>query len=201
MPLIDLEIPNGDGAVPGDVRAFLREADRRADRIRQGGRTPAFVPCDFEAAYHVLRGIADTELAPGKLLCEWGSGLGVVACLAAMLDYDASGIEVQEDLVAAARRLASDYELPVEFACASFIPPDYEPTGRFGSLHTEATRGEDIGLAVDDLAIVFAYPWPDEEQFIDALFEDRAAIGALLLTYESGGEFRLRRKAAWPSPR
>src|SRR5215470_12496592 len=55
-------------------------------------------------------------------VCEWGSGFGVVACLAAFLEYDAYGIEVDSTLVRASRRLAADFGLPVEFAQGSFIP-------------------------------------------------------------------------------
>src|SRR5436309_15121193 len=104
MPLKDLDLPGGGAAPPADVRAFLREAERRIERFQRTSRSPAFVPSDFAGAYGVLQALAAANLAPGNRFCEWGSGFGVVACLAAMLDFDAYGIEVEAELVDAARR-------------------------------------------------------------------------------------------------
>src|SRR5262249_39441274 len=98
MPLINLELPADAAAVPGDVRALLREAERRIGRFQAESRVPGFVPSDFARAYRALRGVA-AGLAPGNLFCEWGSGFGVVACLAALLDFDDCGIEVAGELV------------------------------------------------------------------------------------------------------
>ena len=42
--------------------------------------------------------------------------------------------------------------------------------------------------------MIFAYPWPDEEQLIEALLERHAGEGALLLTNHGGQDLRLRRK-------
>src|SRR5438034_452260 len=105
MPLVNVPIPSIQADVPGDVSALLREAGDRIERYQTIGRCPAFVPSDHAGAYGVLRAIAETHLAPGNRFCEWGSGFGVVACLAAQLDYDACGIEIDGDLVAASRRL------------------------------------------------------------------------------------------------
>jgi hypothetical protein len=189
-------VPPYDAIVPREVRAFLRDANRRIERFRSPGRFPGFVPCDFEGAYNVLRGLPASGLAPGNLLCEWGSGFGIVACLAAMLEFDASGVEVEWELVGEARRLAGDFELPVEFVCGSFIPPGHaaEPTDEFAWLSMD-TSG-DMDLAPDDLDVVFAYPWPDEERFIRDLFDRHCAVGAVLVTYHGGESFRVRRKTA-----
>jgi hypothetical protein len=203
VPLVDLPVPARCPTVPGDVRVFLREALKRSSRLQRQGRHPAFVPCDYAGAYGVLAGLAAAALTPGNLLCEWGCGLGAVACLAALLDYDACGLEVETDLVGAARRLAADFELPVEFACASFIPQGAAQRrsgcGPFAWLNTEeSATGGDLGLDPGDFDVVFAYPWPDEVDFISALFEDYGAVGAVLVTYEGGKAFRLQRKTARP---
>ena len=63
MPLINLELPTDAAAVPSDVRALLREADRRIERFQAKGGVPGFVPSDFARAYRALRGLA-AGLAP-----------------------------------------------------------------------------------------------------------------------------------------
>ena len=93
IPLVELRLPEVTGVIPRDVRAFLTEADRRIDQFWRDFRIPAFVPCDFVRAYEVLRALSSENLTTGNQFCEWGSGFGVVTCLAAMLDFDACGIE------------------------------------------------------------------------------------------------------------
>ena len=120
MSLADANFPCGAEAIPSDVRAFLREADRRIEDFQSYNHVPGFVPSDFPRVYRVLRAVAEARATPGNLFCEWGSGFGVTACLAAMLDFDAVGIEIDSDLVDAtveqeASRLR---ETPVQ----SFLP-------------------------------------------------------------------------------
>ena len=122
LPLIDLDLTIDVAPLPGDVRAFLREAQRRVQRFCKGHRIPGFIPSDFRAVYTVLRALAEADLAPCELFCEWGSGHGVVTCLASLLGFDACGIEIEADLVDASRELAEDFDLPVNFVQGSFVP-------------------------------------------------------------------------------
>src|SRR6266571_5425895 len=141
MPLADLDLLISRTALPCDVRSFLREAERRIDRFQLTCQIPAFVPSEFEFAYNVLQALASAAPTFGRLFCEWGSGFGVVSCLAAMLEFDACGIEIEESLVDAARRLADDFGLPVEFTRGSFIPQGGEAladtSGDFAWLTTD----------------------------------------------------------------
>ncbi len=121
MPLVDLHLLSNP-TIPTDVRAFLDEAEHRVERFRRDRMTPAFVPSDFTAAYKALCALEEVDLSPGRSFCEWGSGFGVAACLAAMLGFDACGIEAEEELVDCARRLADDFGLPVQYACVQFPP-------------------------------------------------------------------------------
>src|SRR5262249_31679130 len=200
MPLRNVPRLGPVGPIPTDVRAFLREADRRIRGYFRRYHNPAFVPCNFGGAYGVLRHLAAQAEAAGTLFCEWGIGFGRLTCLAAFLEFDAYGIEVDGTLVRASRRLAADHDLPVEFAQGSFIPTGDRMLMRAASSFswlttTEAPAHEELGLATEDFGIIFAYPWPDEERALAQLFERHAGAGALLVTHHGGEDFRLRRKS------
>jgi hypothetical protein len=199
MPLSDVSLAWSGGAVPADVRSFLREADRRIEQFQRSSRVPAFVPSDFEGTYSVLHALMDANLAPGNLFCEWGSGFGVVACLAAMLGFDAMGIEIDGELVDEAQQLADDFGLSVEFMRGSFIPKGGEVFAQVGDGFSwltieESDSHDEFGLDPDDFNVIFAYPWPDEEGVTETLFERYAGKGAVLVTYHGSDDFRLRRK-------
>jgi hypothetical protein len=150
MPLRNVPQPGPVGPIPTEIRAFLREADRRIRRYSRRYRNSAFCPCNFGGAFSILQHLAAQAEAAGTLFCEWGSGFGVVTCLAALLDFDAYGIEVDSTLVRASRRLAADFELPVEFAQGSFIPAGdrilMQAAGSFAWLTTtEAPAHDELG--------------------------------------------------------
>jgi hypothetical protein len=199
MSLVDLEPFVTPEVLPADVRCFLREADRRIERFQLTSRIPAFVASDFAGSYRVLKELARKWVTPGTLFCEWGSGFGVVACLAAMLDFDACGIEIEAELVDAAQQLADDFDLPVRFVQGSFIPRGCEACVAAAddlswlTLEAGGTH-EELGLTPDDFAVIFAYPWPDEERITADLFACHAGAGALLVTYHGGDSFRVRRR-------
>ncbi len=197
MPLVDIDISINGSVLPDDGVAFLREADLRVSQFVRDSpiRITGFVPSDFVTVYHALRAITEANLAPGTSLCEWGSGFGVVASLAAMLRFKVSGIEIERGLVDASRRLADDFGLPVEFVHGSFVPSGAEAYADNNRLVTDPDDAYDKQrLDPDDFDVVFAYPWPGEECLIASLFEKYAAEQALLLTYNQYNSVRLQRK-------
>src|SRR5262245_55151957 len=122
MPLRDVEVALSDVPIPAAVSRFLREADRRIDLFQDRCRVPGFGRRRYITGYGLLRAVAGSGLARGRQFCEWGSGFRVVACLAAMLDFASCGVEVESVLVEEARKLAEDFDLPVEYAAGSYVP-------------------------------------------------------------------------------
>ncbi len=200
MPLQPLPLTHSQLVLSRNVRLFLDEADRRIEHFQRHSRCPAFVPSDYVRVYAALQAVEAAGLARGRSFCEWGSGFGVVASLAALLGFDACGIEAEEELVAEARLLARDFDLPVTFSHGSFLPAGSAISGKpgedFAWLETGTASGYlELGLDADDFDLIFAYPWPDEEGFTARLFEGHGRPGALLLTYHGGEDLRLRRRA------
>jgi predicted O-methyltransferase YrrM len=199
--LADVEFEPRKIAVPTHVAALLADAQQRLDALDNTTRIeiPAFVPSNFELAYGALAEIEAANLATGRRFIEWGSGIGVVACLASCVGFDAVGIEIEPKLVAIANEIAGDHGIAAQFACGSFIPDGVVPRVDWiddvAWLTTTGDDGhEELELEPDDFDVVFAYPWPGEEQVIFDLFADTAAVGALLLTYHGLDGVQLKRK-------
>jgi hypothetical protein len=199
MPLVPLQLPQQLPPLPAEVAEFLADVDRRIEAFQQQHCVPGFVPSDFASAYQVLGFLATHSLARGSQFCEWGSGYGVVTCLSTLVGFASCGIEIEPLLVEQARQLADDYQLPAEFARGSFIPRGAEVqvhcNGVYSWLTTEAdTVYETLGLEPQDMDVVFAYPWPDEEGVIEELFVRYGGTGSLLVTYHGGEGIRVQRK-------
>lgn len=199
-----LRLQTSDEPAPAMVGKLLAAAHERIERFQATQVVAGFVPSDFFGAYAALRALAAGQLAPGMSLCEWGSGFGVVACLAATVGFDCWGIEVDDSLVNESRRLAADYQLPVQFHRGSFLPagapalldelcPDSGDGFYWMDMHAACAEDE-MGLAIEDFDVIFAYPWPGEEGILYALFDCYASLGAVLLTYHGLEGFRLHRK-------
>ena len=201
MPLVEIELDLSADPIPHDVVRLIADAQERIDALdeQRPAAVPAFVPSDFELVYRAIAAIESARLAAGRRFVEWGSGIGVVACLAEGLGFDAVGIEIETGLVEIAETFADEHGLAAQFASGSFVPPGAEPQlDRLGGvtwLSSSGTNGyEELELEPDDFDVVFAYPWPGEEQVIFDLFADAAAVGALLLTYHGQEGVRLQRK-------
>jgi hypothetical protein len=206
MPLVRLSLPADLPPAPPEVAEFILDAQSRVESFIDSHLTEpihSFVPSDFSLVYGVLRHVADARLAAGPAFCEWGSGAGVVTCLAAMVGLDACGIEFENDLVELSTRLAGDYHVKAGFCRGNFVPRGGQKIAeQVGEFEWLATGGSDpydqMGRDIDDFDVVFAYPWPGEEQVIERLFDRFASSGALLMTYngETEGVRLFRRRTA-----
>lgn len=201
MRLVDVELEPAIVAVPEDVARLVAEARRRIERMDEELREaiPAFVPSDFDEVYRALAQIVAARMATGQRFVEWGSGVGAVTCLASIVGFDAVGLEIERSLVDIATDLARRCGIAAQFVCGSFVPSGAErlvdSDGEVTWLRTDAPDGyAELDLEPDDFDVVFAYPWPGEEQVIFNLFKACAAVGALLLSYHSQDGLRLQRK-------
>lgn len=202
MALVPVKLSDSLPAAPPEVAAFISDAQSRIDTFIESHLAEpvmAFVPSNFPLVYGALSEIAKLHLAPGRLLCEWGSGAGVVACLAEMVGFEACGIEFDAGLVALSEQLAGDYHLKSGFYRGNLVPQGgqgiAEQVDEFAWL---AVGGPDpydqMDLDIDDFDVIFAYPWPGEQGVVEQLFDRFAADGALLATYNGEEGIRLFRK-------
>jgi len=203
MSLVELHPELVSEPPPDPILRLLQDAETQIDGFVEGrldNPIPGFVPSDFVRVWCGLRTIQARGLISGRSFCEWGSGFGVVACMAAYLDFDASGIEIHGSLVEAAGALAQAHGLPVEFVCGSYMPAGTEAladasASEFAWIETDGPSGyEELGLDIDDFDLIYAFPWPGEEELVHVLFDRYAATGALLLTFNGVEDLRFQRK-------
>ncbi|MEO2022436.1 MAG: hypothetical protein ABGX05_11500 [Pirellulaceae bacterium] len=196
MGLREVELKRPHGPLPLAVVNFLDTARIRTDRFQYLHREQpihAFVACDYQHVFLAMQYLKQSGELRGRRFCEWGSGFGVVAGLAAMHNFLAYGIEVEPLLVAESRVLLQEFNLDVEIAQGSFIadhvsPPRLQQEGMAWVDLTTADGYHHLDLEPIDFDLCFVYPWPGEERFVRELFDSMAAPGAMLLAYLGAGE-------------
>lgn len=203
MSLIEVPFNIRERAIPASVQHFIDDATERV-RVFSEEReiqVNGFVPSDFDVVFPALQSLAESDLATGDVFCEWGSGFGVVAMMASLLEFQAYGIEIDEGLCTCARLLAEDFDLPVDFVAGSFIPAGGEElvdslftTSESWLTGTSDDAYDQLGMSLSDFDVVYAFPWPGEHDVVAALFDEYASVGALLLTFDQLEGIRVRRK-------
>ncbi len=208
---IDIDIDVTSRAMPAEVARLVRESDRQWERFfaNEGTRRlPRFVPSEAELVFAALDYVTRHNLPPGRVFCEWGSGFGTGTCLAALLGYEAYGIEIQPELVEISREMARDLDIPVEILCTSYIPEGFESYDGVGGEELVQSRtfgypGDIVEIErqydgmpyhIAEVDLFFAYPWPEEQELIQQLFDAVAMEGAMLLAYHSAKEICAYRK-------
>ena len=208
MALQDVSLVMDEGPVPADVYQLLAASQSGVSKFleRRHRERSGFVPSNPERVYRALRGVADNHFFDGISFCEWGSGYGTATCLAATLGFDACGIEIEPQLVQASRKFAARLESSAVFAEGSFVPASrrslsveafFDNEGRYPWLKFEAHDAyKSLGRELVTFDVVFAYPWPGEEYFVNQLFYEMAGEGALLMSYSDRDQVTLLRKTA-----
>jgi hypothetical protein len=171
-------------------------------------QAPRFVPSVPERVFAILAEVTTRQLPPTRVFCEWGSGFGTATCLAALLGYEAYGLEIDEELVRLSRAIARRLGIRVQMLCTSLFPEGYEAysggdraamvTPASVSDHNAAARGplryDGMERAIAEIGLLFAYPWPEERELMRQLFEAVARVGALLVVYHTDTDIRVLRK-------
>lgn len=190
--------------VSNDSLADLTEAVRQRHLALADGKHLAYVGSELPAVDRVLARIQREGLARGPVFCEWGSGLGGVCGVAAINDFRPHGIEIQPELVAAARSLARELAYSMVFAEGTFLLPGDESLATRTHSHTRLVFNshawDELALTPEDCDVVFAYPWPNEEAFIDDVFRRHASANALLLTFHDLGRVLVQRQVSRHTP-
>lgn len=176
--------------IPTDVYQWIVEARQRVQAFQDQWDRPQieqFVACDYEYVYQILTWLLDSEKLIGRRFLEWGCGFATVSGLAAKLGLDVVGIEAEAELLTHGRQLMADWGQPAELVHGNFLPTGIEDLADDPTLpslgHRVGECYDSLGLEIDDFAIVFAYPWPGEEEFLSSVFDRHAAKGAVMVQF------------------
>jgi len=212
MALEAIAMEGPEARVSDTVARLIATCSRGWERFfaNHDDQAPRFVPSVPERVWAVLAEVTTRQLPPTRVFCEWGSGFGTSTCLAALLGYEAYGLEIDEELVRLARAIARRLGIPVTMLCTSFLPAGYAAcaggdgaalvTPESVSAHhdTAEARGplryDGMAIAIADIGLFFAYPWPEERELMRQLFEAVARVGALLVVYHTDTDIRVLRK-------
>lgn len=184
---------------PASIRPDLLErlfglGDQAREEFRKVAkdRHHLFIPCDYQDAHEALQGLTDRAHS----FVELGSGSGVVTILADLLGLEACGIEAEPWLVERARQVAEELGSGAVFAEGTFVPVEYEE--EIVNLSDEsltpmigADGFEELGIELSEFDLVFAYPWPGDEEWLYELIRRYARKDVLLLTYGNRDGFHV----------
>ena len=193
--------------VPEPFASLIQDADDRWEKFwaqKLNKRYPRYVASEPAQVYAALKHVRDEGLALGERFIEWGSGFGVATNLAAQLGFEATGIELEEGLVAIAESLAEKHQTGAEFIATTYIPEGYisydhvggsdiVPDDSFG-YQTEPPRYDGMDIGLDEIDVFFVYPWPGEQEMMLKLFQSVASEDAILIAYYGDQEICIYRK-------
>ncbi|MFU8848847.1 MAG: hypothetical protein ACNA77_09050 [Opitutales bacterium] len=210
MAYEEINYEPAEAALSGAVRGLVDAAEERFDAFyaqQLNKRYPRYVASEPAQVYAALKWVTDRGLAPGERFVEWGSGFGVATGMAALLGYEASGIELRDGLVKIARELLASQSIEADFLCTSYIPEGYieyetasgsdlVPDDSFGHEQDGGPVYYDGELEIDiaEVDLFYAYPWPGEQEMMLKLFDALAAPDAILIAYYGDHDSCIYRK-------
>jgi hypothetical protein len=196
--------------LPEDVQALINAADERFDAFyakQLNKRYPRYIASEPAQVYAALKWVTDRGLTQGETFIEWGSGFGVATGMAALVGYEATGIELREGLVKIARGLLESQSIEAELVCTSYIPEGYleyevaggtdiAPDNSFGNQLEGGPVYQDDEHEIDisETDLFYVYPWPGEQEMMLKLFDAIAPVDAVLVAYFGDREICIYRK-------
>jgi hypothetical protein len=164
--------------------ALINDASKLAQKLQnlpEHERVPGLVTSPGNIAFRFLDAISPHIHTETPRFCEWGSGVGVVTCLASLKGWNAIGIEIETRLVLEARRLASAHRIQ-----ASFYEGSYKPDALFTSETTLETFETEYGFGLFDFDIIYIYAWPAEKNRVTEAVARYAKPGTIFMHYGGG---------------
>jgi hypothetical protein len=187
-----------EAAVRDRIDALIEEGLELFSEFDRSVREKSFHPfvaADYNVVLETLVNLRESpRTAPQRTsaptFIELGSGHGVITIMADMLGFDAAGIELDGSLVATARDLAKRHQSNARFAVGSFLPSGYKwksesGDNRMGTLGSGPSAYLELGRALDDFEIVYAYPWEGEAPIIRDLARRYANPRARLILMDA----------------
>jgi len=158
--------------------------------VRQHDWHP-FVAADYDCIRSTLLPFRER----GRRFLEWGSATGVITIMADLMGFDACGIELDSSLVEVARELAGRSSSNARFAAGSFIPTGWEwrpreGDARLGTIGRGPSGYIELGRALADFDVVYAFPWTGEEPMMVDLMRCHGREDARLVLH--GPEYGAR---------
>lgn len=206
MTLQRIDLDPGD-ATQGESQSeqlFIESATERARRfLSHNPGITTLLGSDPRAFCFGLRALRQNGVLRGGNFCDWGSGIGLMAGLAALNGFSAYGIELEPAFVTEAESLCRQFSLPVKFVSGSFVPAGLDEcfgvAGTYGATNWKATRQRDVyhelGKRCAEMDLIYAYPWPREVALYEHLFDATAKSGAVLWLFCQAEGPRLSVKA------
>lgn len=177
------------------LQRLLQEGDEAWGEFRALAkeRHHLFIPCDHRESYETLRKLR----ARAATFLEFGSAAGIVTIVADLLGFEAYGIEIEPWLVNRSEEIAERFGSGAVFAEGTFVPDAFQDevellSGDFLTPTNGACALDELDLELSDFDLIFAYPWPGEEDWLGELMRRHARSGSLLLTYDVAEGFRVR---------
>ena len=182
MPLQQFSLEGHPRPLPRHLQILLDETAEDLVDWQDESDDHRFVPADYVLVYDALAELRPRMPATGSPeFLEWGSGLGIATLMARALGWNATGVEIQTELVRRSIDLSRVFDLPATFYEGGFFPTDARPVKKL----------EELAARAD---LVYVYPWPDQEIEIFDLFDRLARPEAILLTYYGVEDVRAFRK-------
>lgn len=158
------------GAMSARVAAYLEEAAR----VARGIDCFDYVPSSPATL------MAHLDALPRGRFCEWGSGIGNGIAVAATLGFEAVGIELDQRLVEASRRLLERHGFAVGKALHRDGAPVQDGSPVRGGVSAEVRQG-DFLASTPAADVYFVYCWPGQANRVRERFLELAPPTACLL--------------------